>query len=139
MGYGYIAARHAEEIDGFYQRHLNRYLNFYRPSGQRERRVDAKGKERFVYKRYRTPWEVVRELEKALPEGETYLKAGLSVAVLDRVAASQSDDDLVKRWKQPKGSCWKGSGRSGAHEMKPQWAGCQDVPPVGRVRQDKPG
>ena len=49
VGYGYIAARHAPEIDAFYQEHLNPYLNFHRPCGQRERKVDARGKEKFVH------------------------------------------------------------------------------------------
>ncbi len=74
MGYGYIAARHAEEIDAFYQRHFNPYLNFHRPSAQRERKVDGRGNDTFVYKRYATPWEIVRGLETELPEGGTYLK-----------------------------------------------------------------
>ncbi len=102
MGYGYIAGRYSEEIEGFYREHFNPYLNFHRPSGQRERKVDAKGKERFVYKRYRTPWEVVREVEKALPEGQTYLKAGVSVADLDRVAAAKSDNDSAEEMQAAK-------------------------------------
>ena len=78
MGYGHIAAGHAPEIDEFYREHFNGYLNFHRPCGQAERRVDGKGKEKFVYKVYRTPWEVLRGLE-AVREGESYLKEGLSV------------------------------------------------------------
>src|SRR6202022_1511836 len=34
MGYGYVAAAHAEDIGRFYQRHFNPYLNFHRPCGQ---------------------------------------------------------------------------------------------------------
>ncbi|HBY64504.1 MAG TPA: integrase, partial [Solibacterales bacterium] len=33
MGYGYIAAPHAQAIAEFYQRHFNPYLNFHRPCG----------------------------------------------------------------------------------------------------------
>jgi transposase InsO family protein len=36
MGYGYIAATHAEDIHQFYKHHFNGYLNFHRPCGQPE-------------------------------------------------------------------------------------------------------
>ena len=55
MGYGHIAAEHAEDIHAFYQSNFNPYLNFHRPCGQPERIVDERGKEKFVYKRYATP------------------------------------------------------------------------------------
>ena len=68
MGYGYIAQAQAEAIHAFYQRDFNPYLNFHRPCGQPERITDAKGKEKFVYRRYATPWETLRALSQALPE-----------------------------------------------------------------------
>ena len=101
MGYGHIAAGHAPEIDEFYREHFNGYLNFHRPCGQAERRVDGKGKEKFVYKVYRTPWEVLRGLE-AVREGESYLKEGLSIADLDRVARAESGNDSGKRMQEAK-------------------------------------
>jgi transposase InsO family protein len=52
MGYGYIAAEHAEDIHAFYPSAFNPYLNFHRPCGQPERIVDQRGKEKFVYQRY---------------------------------------------------------------------------------------
>ncbi len=67
---------HAEVYDGFYKKHFTRYLNFHRPSGPRERKVDAKGKVRFVYKRFRTLGEVMHEIEKALPEAQAYFEGG---------------------------------------------------------------
>lgn len=102
MGYGHIAARHAGEIDEFYQRHFNPYLNFNRPSGQRERKVDAKGKEKIVYKRYATPWEVLRGLEKELPEGQSYLQPGQSLSGLDRTAQGQGGKAAVERMQEAK-------------------------------------
>src|ERR1035437_1091252 len=59
---------------GVLPEHLNPYLNFHRPCGQPEIRVDAKGKERRVYPRYATPWEAFQ----ALPKAEQYLKPGLT-------------------------------------------------------------
>ncbi len=92
MGYGYIAAGHAQDIDAFYRRRFNPYLNFHRPCGQPERTIDPRGKEKFVYKRYATPWEVLRELERGLPEGQrSYLEPALSIPALDRIANAHSD------------------------------------------------
>jgi hypothetical protein len=33
MGYTHIGALHAEEMEVFYERYLNAYLNFHRPCG----------------------------------------------------------------------------------------------------------
>lgn len=54
--------RRRHESQQFYEEHLNDYLNFHRPCGQVEIRTDAKGKQRCVYRRYETPWEVYRAL-----------------------------------------------------------------------------
>ena len=96
MGYGYIAAEHAPDIHAFYQRHFNPYLNFHRPCGQRERIVDSRGKEKFVYRRYATPWEMLRELSRTLPEASSPLKLELSIQSLDRIAAADSDTESAR-------------------------------------------
>ena len=46
MGYGHIAAAHAEAIKTFYRNHFNPYLNFHRPCGVPEVVTGAKGKQR---------------------------------------------------------------------------------------------
>jgi transposase InsO family protein len=102
MGYGYIAAAHAAEIDRFYQRNFNPYLNFHRPCGQPERITDSRGKEKFVYRRYATPWEVLRELSCALPQTKTYLKPGLSIQGLDRFASAFSDTESARHMQAAK-------------------------------------
>jgi hypothetical protein len=43
-----------EQIQAFYQRSFNPYMNFHRPCGQPEPITDARGKEKFVYRRYAT-------------------------------------------------------------------------------------
>jgi transposase InsO family protein len=96
MGYGYIAAAHAQDIDRFYQRSFNPYLNFHRPCGQPERITDPRGKEKFVYRRYATPWEVLRELSCGLPQAKSYLKPGLSIQDLDRLATAHSDTESAR-------------------------------------------
>ena len=62
MGYGHIAAAHAEAIERFYEQHFNPYLNFHRPCGVPEMETDGKGKQRRVYRWYATPWEILRQL-----------------------------------------------------------------------------
>ena len=102
MGYGYIAQGHAPAIDAFYRHSFHPYLNFHRPCGQPERITDPKGKEKFVYRRYVTPWEILRELCQALPEGQTYLKPSHSIESLDRIAHQHSDTESARRMQQAK-------------------------------------
>ena len=101
MGYGYIAAEHAGEIDRFYRSRFNPYLNFHRPCGQPERIMDADGREKFVYRRYATPWETLRELVSA-PETQARLKPELSIGSLDRMAGQQSDTESAKGMQEAK-------------------------------------
>src|SRR5665213_2833991 len=102
MGYGYLAAEHAEDIHAFYQSDFNPYLNFHRPCGQPERIVDKRGKEKFAYKRYATPWETLRTLEQALPPGQSYLKPAVSIPELDRIAQAHSDTEAARRMQEAK-------------------------------------
>ena len=102
MGYGYIAQAHAIDIGAFYRHDFNPYLNFHRPCGQPERITDPKGKEKFVYRRYATPWETLRRLSQALPEGQTYLKPSVSIQSLDRIANQHSDTESARRMQQAK-------------------------------------
>jgi transposase InsO family protein len=102
MGYGYIPAAQAQEIHRFYQGHFNPYLNFHRPCGQPERMVDERGKEKYVYRRYATPWETLRELSHALPAAKSYLKPELSIESLDRIAAAHSDTESARQMQEAK-------------------------------------
>jgi len=102
MGYGYIAQQHAPDIHAFYRRYFNPYLNFHRPCGQPERITDPVGKQKYVYRRYATPWEVLRELSEALPEGQSFLKPTLSIPALDQIAQSLSDTAAARRMQEAK-------------------------------------
>ena len=95
IGYGYIAGEHAEAIGKFYARHLNRYLNFHRPCGFATVSLDERGKRRRQYKTedYRTPFEKLKSLERV----EQYLKPGLSLAELERVARAMSDTECARQ------------------------------------------
>src|SRR5712692_8752929 len=62
MGYGHIAALHAEAFDQFYREHFNPYLNFHRPCGVPEIVTGPKGKQKRAYRWYATPWQILRQL-----------------------------------------------------------------------------
>jgi transposase InsO family protein len=98
MGYTHIAADHAERIQRFYEMHLNDYLNFHRPCGQAEVSTDAKGKQRLIYRRYVTPWEVFR----ALPKAGRYLKRGQTLRGLKATARAESDTESARRMQDAK-------------------------------------
>ena len=98
LGYGYIAAQHAEPIQHFYSAHFNPYLNYHRPCAQADIEVDARGRQQRHYRRYQTPLETLL----ALPKPAQYLRQGLTVAALQRVAAALSDTEAAQRMQQAK-------------------------------------
>ena len=102
MGYGFIAQLHAPAIHEFYRTSFNSYLNFHRPCGLPELIISEKGKTKYIYRKYVTPWEVLRELQLALPEGQTYLKPGVSILALDHFAEAQSDTEYARHMQQAK-------------------------------------
>jgi len=91
IGHGYIAAQHAELIDRFHREHLNPYLNFHRPCAVPTVLTASNGKRRRIYQRWATPWELFREL----PECESFLRPGVTLAELERFAQRQSDTEAA--------------------------------------------
>lgn len=89
IGYGPIAAEHAEAFQKFYTATLNPYLNFHRPCGYATLVEGKRGRIRRVYKHddYRTPYEKFL----SLPEWRKALKPGVTTAFLDRLASVQTD------------------------------------------------
>jgi transposase InsO family protein len=98
MGYSHIAAPHAERIQGFYEEHFNRYLNFHRPCAQADVEVDAKGKQRHRYRRYQTPLETLL----ALPKPKQYLRRGVTLGSLREIARHMSDTQAAKQMQRAK-------------------------------------
>jgi len=98
IGYGYIDAKHADDLNDFYCQYLNPYLNYHRPCAQADVRIDEKGRKRVSYKRYQTPLETLSLLDKPAQ----YLRNGLSMNALKRVAAAISDTDAARRMQQAK-------------------------------------
>lgn len=98
MGYGYIDASHAERLQEFYRHHFNPYLNFHRPCAQSQLVRDQKGRTRRIYLHYRTPWETLQRL----PRAPQYLREGMSLAILQRMAGALSDTAAAQRMQQAK-------------------------------------
>lgn len=98
LGYSYIAAPHAQRLQSFYRQHFNPYLNFHRPCGQPELVTNAQGRQKRVYRRYATPWEVFQQL----PQAARYLKPGQSLQTLAGMAQAQSDTEAARTMQQAK-------------------------------------
>ena len=98
IGYGYIDAGHADRINDFYRQYLNPYLNYHRPCAQAEVQIDEKGRKRVRYRSYQTPLETLLGLHQPAQ----YLRHGLSINALKRIAGALSDTDAARRMQQAK-------------------------------------
>ena len=91
IGYGYIGAQHAQAMDRFHREHLNPYINLHRPCAVPTVLIAANGKRRRVYQRWATPLELFREL----PCCDSFLRPGVTMAELVRLAQLQSDTEAA--------------------------------------------
>jgi transposase InsO family protein len=98
MGYGHIPAPHAAAIEEFYEQHFNPYLNFHRPCGVPEHRVDEKGRIKTVYRRYATPWEILQ----TVPGLAGYLKETVTIQQLEQAAGARTDTQAAAQMQQAK-------------------------------------
>ena len=98
IGWGHIAQAHAAPINQFYTGFLNPYVNSHRPSAQAEVQIDARGRKRRLYKQWKTPLEKLLSLDRP----QQFLRPGLSLAALKRVAATMSDTEAARRMQQAK-------------------------------------
>ena len=98
MGYTHIAAPHAAAIETFYEEHFNEYLNYHRPCGVPEQVINAKGKEKRMYRWYATPWEILRQL----PDLARHLKDGITIEKLETQARAMSDTVAAEEMQKAK-------------------------------------
>ena len=98
MGYGHIRSEHAEAIEAFYEKHFNCYLNFHRPCAVPELRVNARGKQRRIYRWYATPWEILRQI----PDLARHLRPDVTREQLERIARLESDTQAAQNMQQAK-------------------------------------
>jgi hypothetical protein len=100
MGYGHIASEHADRIQRFYTAYFNPYLNYHRPCGFAQVKLDERGRRqrRYLHQDYATPYERLR----SLPEAHRYLKEGIRWEILDRFAYALSDTEVARRMMRAK-------------------------------------
>jgi len=91
IGFGYIGAQHAEAMDQFHRQHLNPYVNFHRPCAVPTLLTQPNGKRRRVYQRWATPFELFREM----PQCQSLLRPGVTLAELEGFAQRQSDTEVA--------------------------------------------
>ena len=103
MGWGHIAPAHAAPLNQFYAGFLNPYVNYHRPSAQAEVVIDAKGRKRRLYKQWQTPFEKLLSLDRP----QQFLRPGLSLNALGRVAATMSDTEAARRMQQAKNNMFE--------------------------------
>ena len=108
IGWGHIAPAHAAPINQFYTGFLNPYVNYHRPSAQAEVQIDANGRKRRLYKQWQTPFEKLLSLDRP----QQFLRPGLSINALKRVAATMSDTEAARRMQQAKYSMFEQIRRS---------------------------
>jgi hypothetical protein len=91
MGFGHIAAQHAEAVDQFHRRYLNPYINFHRPCAVAEILEQPNGKRQRVYRKWATPFEIFSQA----PQCKSRLRPGVSMAELESFAQTQSDTEAA--------------------------------------------
>lgn len=93
LGYAHIPQKYAGLINTFNCDYLNPYLNFHRPCFFPEVILDARGKQKklYRYERIMTPYEKL----KSLPKAQHFLKPGLTFAQLDALAMQMSDNEAA--------------------------------------------
>jgi transposase InsO family protein len=108
IGWGHISPTHVAPINQFYTGFLNPYVNYHRPAAQAEVQIDAKGRKRRLYKQWQTPLEKLLSLDQP----QQFLRPRLSIAALQRVAASVSDTEAAQRMQQAKSTMFEQIRRS---------------------------
>ncbi len=92
-GWGHIDPSHAERLNQFYTSFLNPYVNYHRPSAQPETDIDPRGRKRTFCRNWLTPLEKLLTLHRP----QQYLKPGITLQTLRRIAAARSDTECATR------------------------------------------
>jgi len=100
LTYFHIAKEFANDVNDFYQKIFNEYLNYHRPCGYAKIIAKPNGKELKIYRQkdYQTPYEKL----KNLPGAARYLKPGITFKMLDKIAYRQSDNETAEKMQEAK-------------------------------------
>ncbi len=118
MGYSHIDRAFAPLIDRFYLEHFNAYLNFHRPCAFATVTIDDKGRRRKKYETYQTPFERLKVIVDAMrpKKARECLRAGVTLASLEKIAAAQSDNAAAEAMQAALRNLFKRLGRPRAQE-----------------------
>jgi len=103
MGRNHIPQEFAPAVNDFYENYLNIYVNYHRPCGFASTYVDKRGKEKKKYDIYLTPYEKL----KSIPNFEKYLKKGITVGKLDKIAYAKSDNEFAEEMQKAREELFK--------------------------------
>lgn len=104
MGRAHIPGSFAGLINEFYVKYFNAYLNYHRSCGYpTEVLVSGYGKIKKVYNEYMPPYEKLKSLTNA----EQYLKDGITLKDLDRIAYKMSDNEAGEEMQKEKDKLFK--------------------------------
>lgn len=103
MGYWHIPQKHATAVNGFYQEHMNVYLNYHRPCGFATEKISENGKRKKVYDVYLTPFEALKTHSNA----SNFLKEGVTMEKLDKLAKERSDNEFAASMQKAKAELFK--------------------------------
>jgi hypothetical protein len=98
MGHAHIPRKYARSINAFDRAHMDEYLNFHRPCAFATDTVNAKGKIKKKYETYLTPFEKLR----TIPNVETFLNPGVTIASLEEIAKRESDNSSAEKMQKAK-------------------------------------
>jgi hypothetical protein len=95
LGYAHIPQSCANLLNVYHREHLNPYINFHRPCFFPVAIIDRKGKVKntYPYDKIKTPYEKL----KSMPQVETYLRPGITLAELDAISNQMSDNQCAER------------------------------------------
>jgi len=95
LGYAHIPQGCASLLNIYHQENLNPYINFHRPCFFPVAIIDRKGKMKntYPYDKIKTSYEKL----KSMPQVETYLRPGITLAKLDAISNQMSDNQCAER------------------------------------------
>lgn len=103
MGRMHIAQKHAEKINEFYRTYFNPYLNYHRPCGYADTKIDARGKVKKIYNLYQMPYDAL----VGHCSVSKFLKIGVTLEKLDEMAHQQSDNECGQIMREKKYQLFK--------------------------------
>lgn len=105
LGYHPIPKHFASALNSFHRRYLMPYINYHRPCFFPVTTMDSKGKEqkKYLYDAMMTPYFKLKSLSNAV----YYLKLGVYLAALDKLAMSINDMQAAQQFQQAKRTLFK--------------------------------